>query len=383
MLTGLFWVSAAGLVYIYLGYPLLVRLLAMRPRPVAEQSGYRPRVSLLIAAYNEADDIAATLHNKIDQDYPPDRLEILVISDESDDGTDDIVASIAARAPCSIRLFRQSPRQGKTAGLNRLVTQANGEILLFSDANSLWASDAISHLVAPFADPSVGYASGKMVYTHRDGSLMGDGCSAYMKYENWLRRYETAIGSMVGVDGGIDAMRRSLYEPLRADQLPDFVQPLKVVEKGHRVVYQPRAILREAALEDAESEFSMRVRVSLRALWALKDMRHLLNPVRYGVFSLQLLSHKLLRYYAFIPLVALACLSLILAGQGGWYSAALWGQLGFYGLACLGHRRRARSHLPPLLGVPYYLVLLNAACYQAARAYWRGEKKVLWTPRRG
>lgn len=383
MLTGLFWISVALLVYIYLGYPLLVRVLALAGRPVTGENDYRPRVSVLIAAHNEAPDIAATLHNKLDQDYPRDRMEILVISDESEDGTDAIVESIARDSPCPVRLFRQAPRQGKTAGLNRLAEQASGELLLFSDANSQWDTGAIARLASQFADPTVGYVSGKMIYTHKDGSLMGDGCSAYMKYENWLRQHETAIGSMVGVDGGIDAMRKSLFEPLSPDQLPDFVQPLKVVEKGYRVVYQPEALLREPALEDAVSEFSMRVRVSLRALWALKDMRHLFNPLRYGLFSMQLLSHKLLRYYAFIPQLLLALLSLMLAGQGGWYEAALWGQLAFYSLAGLGHGIRDQAHLPVVLGVPYYFVLLNYACYQAARAFWRGEKKVLWNPRRG
>lgn len=383
MLTAMFWGAASGIFYIYLGYPLLVWLMARQKRPVVLHSGYRPRVSLLIAAYNEAADIEATLRNKIAQDYPHDRLEILVVSDESDDGTDALVEAVAATTAVPIRLFRQVPRQGKTAGLNSLVQHASGEILLFSDANSLWATDAITQLVKDFSDPQVGYVSGKMVYTHRDGSLMGDGCSAYMKYENWLRQQETAIGSMVGVDGGIDAMRRELYEPLAADQLPDFVQPLKVVEKGYRVVYQPDAVLKEPALEDPESEFSMRVRVSLRALWALKDMRHLLNPWRYGYFSLQLLSHKVLRYFAFIPLLLLAMTSVLLVGRGGVYALAFWGQLAFYSLAFAGHHRSAVGNLPAPLAIPYYFVLLNLACYQAASAFLRGEKKVIWNPRKG
>lgn len=383
MLSGTFWASAGLVIYIYLGYPLLAWLLAHNARPVNRQTGFRPRVSVLIAAYNEAADIEATLNNKIAQDYPHDRMEILVVSDASDDGTDAIVEKLAALAPVTIRLVRQVERQGKTAGLNRLAKQADGEILMFSDANSLWASDAITHLAADFADSHVGYVSGKMVYTQSDGSLMGDGCSAYMKYENWLRRQETAMGSMVGVDGGIDAMRRSLYEPLTSDQLPDFVQPLKVVEKGYRVVYQPAAVLREPALGDPHSEFSMRVRVSLRALWALKDMSHLLNPYQWGWYSVQLLSHKILRYLAFIPLLLLAVISLLLAGQGIFYSLALWAQLIFYTLAYVGHRRSQQQSLPAALAIPYYFVLLNLACFQATRAFMRGEKKVLWNPRKG
>jgi len=384
MLTFIFWASLALVLYIYVGYPLLVRLLALvSQKPVAARPDYQPRVSIVIAAYNEANDIADTLKNKMAQDYPVDKLEVLVVSDESEDGTDAIVEKLAKEAAISIRLFRQSPRQGKTAGLNLIVPESNGEIIIFSDANSQWAPDAVGKLVANFADDTVGYVTGKMVYTHADGSLMGDGCSAYMKYENWLRRYETDIGSVVGVDGGIDAMRKSLYEPLRPDQLPDFVQPLKVVEKGYRVIYEPNALLKEAALDDAESEFSMRVRVSLRALWALKDMRHLLNPFQYGIFALQLFSHKVLRYYAFIPLVILAFISVVLSDHGGWYSLAFWGQVAFYALACAGHSKREQGDLAFIFAVPYYFVLLNFACYKAARAFWRGEKKVIWNPRKG
>jgi cellulose synthase/poly-beta-1,6-N-acetylglucosamine synthase-like glycosyltransferase len=293
----LFWLSLALLFYIYFGYPLLAKVIAkIADREVQKSGSYEPTVSILIAAYNEANDIGATLRNKLALDYPTDKIEVLVISDESDDGTDDIVHEVAEDAAFPVRLFRQVPRQGKTSGLNTLVPEANGEIILFSDANSHWDTQALKQLCSNFADPAVGYVTGKMVYVNKDGSLVGDGCSAYMKYENWLREQETKIGSVVGVDGGIDAMRRALYKPLRADQLPDFVQPLKVVEQGYRVVYEPEALLKEEALSDGSSEFSMRVRVSLRALWALKDMKHLMNPARDPIFALQLISHKMLRY---------------------------------------------------------------------------------------
>ncbi|PAU81219.1 glycosyl transferase [Halovibrio salipaludis] len=385
MLEFLFWLSALLVAYIYTGYPALTWLLAqLRDRDVKADNHYQPTASILIAAYNEADCIAATLENKLAQDYPKDRLEILVISDESDDDTDAIVERIAKNADIPIRLFRQSPRQGKTAGLNTLAPEANGEVILFSDANSEWAPDAVRKLLRNFADPTVGYVTGKMVYTQADGALMGDGCSAYMKYENWIRAQETAMGSIVGVDGGIDAMRRSLYVPLSADQLPDFVQPLKVAEQGYRVVYEPEALLKEEALDDAESEFAMRVRVSLRAIWALYDMRQLLNPFTHGLYAFQLISHKVLRYGAFIPLAVLVLVSTILADAGGFYTLAFWAQVAFYGLACVGHRRQERNQsLPAVYGVPYYFTLLNFACYKAAAAFWRGEKKVIWNPRKG
>ncbi|KPQ01349.1 glycosyltransferase family 2 protein [Marinobacter sp. HL-58] len=385
MLVALFWLSLALLVYIYFGYPLLARMVAtLWPNPVRKNPEHQPKVSILIAAYNEAKDIEATLQNKLALDYPSDKLEILVISDESDDGTDAIVERVAASAPFPIRLFRQVPRQGKTAGLNTLIPEANGEIILFSDANSQWDTYAVSRLCSNLADPKVGYVTGKMVYVNEDGSLVGDGCSAYMKYENWLREQETLIGSVVGVDGGIDAMRKELYQPLRADQLPDFVQPLKVVEQGYRVVYEPEALLKEEALNDSDSEFSMRVRVSLRALWALKDMRHLMNPLRDPLYAWQLVSHKLLRYAAFIPLATLAAATLLLAPARGIYTLAFLGLVVFLALAWTGHKREAGGEsLSVIYSIPYYFMLLNVASCKACVAFLKGEKKVIWNPRKG
>ena len=380
----LFWFSFFLLFYIYFGYPLAIKAVAaVRPRPVHKLDDFQPKVSILIAAFNEAKDIEATLCNKLEQDYPKHLMEILVISDESDDGTDQIVETVAEGAPCPVYLYRQVPRQGKTAGLNTLYQHATGDILLFSDANSQWDPQALQKLVSNFSDPEVGYVTGKMVYVNKDGSLVGDGCSAYMKYENWLRYQETLVGSVVGVDGGIDAMRKSLYQPLRADQLPDFVQPLKVVEQGARVVYEPEALLKEEALSDSGSEFSMRVRVSLRALSALKDMAHVVNPVNHGLYALQLHSHKLLRYYAFIPLALLAITNTVLASDNTWYLLAFIGQAAFYLLAWCGHQQKDNPDLPPSIGISYYFVLLNTACLQAALAFARGEKKVIWDPRKG
>jgi glycosyltransferase involved in cell wall biosynthesis len=379
-----FWLSLLLVVYVYVGYPALVAVAALRPWVVRKDPGHLPAVSILIPAYNEAAHIERALRNKLALDYPADRLEIRVVSDASDDGTDDIVQRVAAVSSVPVLLHRQVPRRGKTAGINALVRQATGEILAFADANSLWAPDALRQLVANFADENVGYVTGKMVYTQADESVVGDGCSQYMRFENWLRERETAMGSIVGVDGGIDAMRRSLYRPPRDDQLPDFVQPLMVVEQGRRVIYDPAAILKEPVLEDSSSEFAMRVRVALRALWGLKDMAHLMNPLRYGLFALQLISHKLLRYLAFVPLVTLMVAHAALLTDGAFYALTGVAHAGFYLLAYLGHRRaQSGGEVPAWVAVPYYFVLLNLACAYAAAAFLRGERRTLWVPRKG
>jgi cellulose synthase/poly-beta-1,6-N-acetylglucosamine synthase-like glycosyltransferase len=383
----LFWFCAVLVVYIYLGYPILIKTIAKAKRAssnhVKKDESYQPSVSILIAAFNEEKDIANTLQNKIELDYPKDKFEIIVVSDESEDRTDAIVEKFAAESKVKITLVRQTPRAGKTSGLNLIVPQATGDILVFSDANSIYEEQALTKLVRNFADNTVGYVTGKMVYAHADGSLVGDGCSAYMKYENWMREHETQVGSIVGVDGGIDAMRKGLYETLGADQLPDFVQPLKVVEKGYRVVYEEEALLKEDALEDQGREYTMRVRVSLRALWALHDMRQLLNPLRFGLFSMQLISHKVLRYLAFIPIVVCLFLNIALFNESFVYLITLLVQVLFYAFAWLGKLNDSKEKVPVYFTLPYYFTLLNVACAHATWRYLKGEKQVIWKPRVG
>ncbi len=374
--------SLGWLAYTYLGYPFLLWLLAHRQRvdPVISDL---PTVTIITAAYDEAPGIGETVLNKLALEYPAERLQILIVSDGSEDGTDDVVNAIAAAHPGRVRLLRQEPRRGKTSALNLAVTHATGEILVFSDANSIYEPQALRELVRGFADPAVGYITGKMVYTNEDGSVNGDGCTAYMRYENLLRSWETVVGSVVGVDGGIDAVRRSLYRPMNADQLPDFVLPLRVVEQGYRVAYEPRAVLREPALADSSQEYRMRVRVSLRAIWALFELRHLFNPFRFPGFSWQLASHKLMRYLAFLPQLLVLVTNVALIDEGPLFRLLLAGQVLFYVLAAVGWSasRGGRSFAPATAA--YYLTLLNTACAHAFVRFVRGEKQVLWKPRAG
>lgn len=376
----IFWIATFLIVYIYVGYPLLLKLLPSHSSGIHITPLEAPEATVLIAAYNEAAHIESTLRNKLEQNYPADRLKVIVISDESTDGTDAIVERIAAE-DSRVSLLRQLPRQGKTSALNLAMHSVHSDILVFSDANSIYHPDAIHHLVEAFQDQSVGYVTGKMIYVTADGQVAGDGCSAYMKYENLLRRLETRVSSVVGVDGGIDAMRRELYQPMQPDQLPDFVQPLKVITQGKRVIYCEKALLNEETLEDDRKEFNMRVRVSLRAYWAMSDMRHLFNPKKYGVFSLQLISHKLLRYLAFFPLYVAFVSNGFITGNDPFYVFSFVVQLVFYSAAATAAISGRTQH--KLLRLPYYFCLINIASAIAFSRYLRGEKIVLWKPRGG
>jgi cellulose synthase/poly-beta-1,6-N-acetylglucosamine synthase-like glycosyltransferase len=376
----LFWLSVFMVIYIYLGYPLLITLLAALKKSRIRKTNLEPTVSIIISAYNEEDHIEKTIENKLLQDYPKEKLEIIVVSDGSSDGTDEIVQRYSDQG---VRLVRQEPRSGKTAAINRAVLLSTGEIVAFSDANSIWERYVIAKLVRNFSDPSVGYVTGRMVYTDPDGTVVGDGCSAYMKYENFLRVQESRVGSVVGVDGGVDAVRRTLYRAMSPDQLPDFVLPLRVVEQGYRVVYEPEAILKESALKSSGDEYRMRVRVSLRAFWALWDLRVLLDFRNWGLFAWQLWSHKVLRYLCFVFLAGAYLGNYLLWGIHPVYKAFFIVQNSCYIAAAFSPHLESRGYECTLLRFVHYFALLQAATAHAFVRFALGQKQVLWTPRKG
>lgn len=368
------------LFYVYIGYPFLALIFGRIANRKVRKSHYEPTVTILISAYNEEKWIEATIKNKLDLDYPRNKFEIIVVSDGSTDNTDFIVKKYQMEG---VRLLRQEPRQGKTAALNMAVNESHGEILVFSDANSIYKSDALKKIVQNFSDSKVGYVTGKMIYQNPDGSGIGDGCSTYMKYENFLRKMETNMGSIVGVDGGIDAVRRSLYKPMNPDQLPDFILPLKVIEQGHRVVYEQEAILIEPSLQATEDEYRMRVRVSLRALWALKDMRQLLSIGKFKLFAWQLWSHKVLRYGCFIFLVAAYIANFFLWNEHASYKLLFILQTVTYGIFTLQLLFGNNDYRSKILRLIHYFILLNIASAHASIKFLLGKKQVLWTPRKG
>lgn len=378
-----FWISLIVLFYIYFGYPIFAFILTWVWGLNIYKADIEPRVSVLIAAFNEEKDIERTILNKLSQDYPKSCLEIIIVSDGSDDRTDELIQNISKSNEMQIRFFRQEPRQGKTQALNMAVPYATGDILVFSDANSIYDSNAIRRLVRSFADSSVGYVTGQMIYTNSERSGIGEGSGTYMKYEHLLRIIETKLYSVVGVNGGIDAVRRELYTVMRSDQLPDLVLPLNVVEKGWRVVYEPSAKLYEPALTGVDKEFRMRVRVSLRAFWALYDKKNLLNPFRSPLFAWQLLSHKVLRYGAFVPLISLFICSALMRNINFFYKGFFIAQILFYGFSLLGHWLNRFYNVSSRLLIPYYFSVLNIACAIAFWKFLNGQKMVVWKPRQG
>ena len=374
-----FWLSIFFIVYPNIIYPSFVYLIGLiRPRPVKRRS-WLPSVTVLIPAYNEAQHIAATIQNKLEQDYPSEWLEIIVISDGSTDGTDDIVREFSSQ---NVRLIRREQREGKAAALNEAARYASGEILVFSDANSLFAPDAIRRMTENFADPEVGYVTGNLTYKIRSDGIAGNGCSAYMKYENALRRLETRAGSIIGVNGGVDAIRRELYRDVPRQLITDFVLPLHVISTKHRVVYDERVHSSEVANSELGSEFRMRTRVSLRALRGIAYMHRLCNPVNYPWIAFSLISHKVMRYFGFLflPIVFLTNLMLVSTSV---YAALFIAQVIVYLLAIVGWRKDLSEPFRKLTLIPAYFLISNAAFTVAAIKFLQGETMATWQPRAG
>ena len=310
MSDALIWpllVSVAAIFYVYAGYIVLLRVLV---RILGERVIYvapiTPSVTLLISAYNEAAVIRKKLENALDLDYPHDLLEIVVVSDASDDGTDEIVEEYAPRG---VRLFRQAERRGKTEGLNAVMPTVRTDVVVFSDANAMYSRDALLMLVRNFADGDVGCVTGEAQYVPHGDAVADVGERLYWGYEMQIKRLETSLGSMVGGDGAIYAIRTPLWRTLPPNAINDFMNPLQIVAAGWRATYEPMATCLEETAGDTRAEYKRRVRIVSRSWRAVLHTPQVLNPFRVGIFAWSILSHKVLRWFSgFFAVTALVCI---------------------------------------------------------------------------
>lgn len=385
MIARLFWFCVGSIAYVYAGYPALLALLARtRPRPKPYPAA-TPSVTLLIAAYNEQAVIGEKLENTLALDYPADRLQIIVAADGSDDGTPDLVRAFAGRG---VELSYSPPRRGKMAAINRAMAQGRGEIVVFSDANNLYASDALRELTAPFADPTVGAVSGAKQILKGDGAL-GESEGMYWKYESFIKEQETRLGCCTGVAGEIFALRRDLWE-LAPDGIinDDFYLAMRLVRRGYNVVYAPNARSAERVAPTVQDEVARRARIIAGRYQAIALAPQLL-PFRRPLIIWEVVSHKFMR-----PLVPLAMVGALLTnlvavarpsrrdGLWGLGAPTHWVMLGlqasFYTLAWLGNRVERDGKWGKLLYLPTFLVNSNGAAVIGLYRFLRGRQTTLW-----
>jgi cellulose synthase/poly-beta-1,6-N-acetylglucosamine synthase-like glycosyltransferase len=374
MAAAVFWAAIAVVVYVYVGYPGLIFLLArLRPRPVRKAARHEPAVSFVVAAYNEAPVIAAKLANTLALDYPRGRLEVIVASDGSTDATEDVVRrEFGGR----VKLVAMGGRHGKTIAQNRAVEAAAGEIVVFSDATTVYRADSLRALVSNFADPDVGCVTGTVAYGTESDAAVDKGRAAYWNYESFLRRNESLFSSVLGASGCVYALRRRLYTPLEADVISDVAQAIRTVEQGYRAVVEDAAVVFEPTeSRSIREELQRRARVITRGLRVKFRLRRFF--FRHPWFLVQVLSHRILRWAVpFFLIVALGA-NLFLLGDP-LYRALFAGQLALYGIAALAYVLERRNVRPPGFVIPLYFCVVNLAPLLAVRALLRGEKQVTW-----
>jgi cellulose synthase/poly-beta-1,6-N-acetylglucosamine synthase-like glycosyltransferase len=334
----------------------------------------------VISAHNEAASIGAKLENLLSLDYPDDRLEVVIASDGSDDGTDELVRGYAERG---VRLLSLA-RVGKAAALNAAVAEAGGEILVFSDANSIYAPDALRALVRPFADRSIGGVAGDQRYLARDGAdAIASGEQRYWDLDRLLKAAESRAGSTISATGAIYAVRRSLFRAVPSGVTDDFFTSTGAIAQGYRLVFAADAVAYEPVAKTSEVEWGRKVRVMTRGLRGVLVRRELLDSRRHGFYAVQLLTHKLLRRTMIFPLALAAGTSPLLWHRGRIYRAATLAQATLYGLAAGGMLLRGRPlGRRKVFMLPAFFCFVNAASFGAVWNVVRGRRIDRWEPQR-
>jgi len=362
--------SAAWVVFTYVGYPVLLWLLATLSPRVVRQGDVAPPISIVITVHDGAAELPRKLEDTLALSYPGSK-EIIVSSDGSTDETEDIVRSFAERG---VRLVTSPERAGKEAGQARAIAVAEGEILVFTDGRTRLAPDALIELAKPFADPSVGSVSSE------DDVEGGGGEGAYVRYEMALRRLENRATSLVGLSGSCFAVRRELAQPWPADLASDFRTALETAKRGYRAVSQPTALAAFETLDDPAREWERKVRTVRRGIAVLSHHRALLSP-RYGRVAFSVWGHKVARFTSPFALVAM----LVASGVGALNSGA-WAA--FFALQVATIVGSALALVSPavarisVLRLGGFFLLVNVSMLQAWLHHLRGERAVTWTPTR-
>lgn len=380
----LLWLSLGCIVYTYVVYPLLLIAISSarqvrsdwqmlsrgRTRRVAEP-GELPRVAVLVAAFNEERHIAQRVRNLLEQDYPADRLRIYVGSDASGDRTDEIVRTMACER---LRFVPFADRRGKASIINDLAAMADEDVLVLTDANTLFRENAVRQLVRHFESPEVGCVCGELRLLGAGGENQDH---IYWRYERLLKFFESRIGALLGANGGVYALRRRDYAPIPPGTIvDDFWISMQVVERGYRCVYDPEAVATEGTPERIGDEFWRRVRIGMGNYQAFRRFFGLLDP-RRGALAFTFLSHKCLRWFApHFMVLALAC-NVALIGEGG-YAALLAGHVAFYACAWIGWWYARSGVAPRPLRVPLFFVSMNLALLVGSWKYITARSTGVW-----
>lgn len=380
----LFWITCGLTIFPYVIYPLVLRVLrnnASLPKS-AEALAFEdsPSVTIIVSARNEAGVIEEKIRNALALDYPSDLLNVLVVSDSSTDETDAIVRSFS-ESTSQVKLLAIEERRGKTAGLNKAMEQVETDLVVFTDANAMFETNALRELVAPFRDAVVGYVVGAQKYTQAEGQTAGENEGLYWRFELALKKAESDFYSVVGGDGAIYAIRRELFSPLADEDINDFVNPLQIILKGKRGVFRAQAIAYEDPANSFDKEFNRKRRIVCRSWGAL--LRYGANSEMLSLpkFAFMVISHKVLRWFSMVWIVSAVVLNMmILVTQPSvLYLLTATLILGSMILAILGRAKAAtQTEVRSIFAIPYYFYMANIAASLGVLDYARGNRYVVW-----
>lgn len=371
MAVWLFWISIGLVAASYFGYPVIIAMLAGVFKKTHEKKDIEPYVTLVIPAHNEEKVITDKLNNAISLDYPPDKLEILLILDGCIDRTKEITEGFS---DFRIKIIEQNPRKGKMAALNLAVPQAKGDIIIFTDANSLYENDAIRKLVRNFSDERIGCACGELKYQNK--SLVGEGEDLYWKYEKFIKTKESQLRSLLVVNGSIYAIRKKLFEPVEDTLADDFVVPMVIAKKGYGLVYEPEAITLEKTAGSTKEGVNQKSRIiaqGLKASFAIGAVILSSGPLRL----FQFIFHKFVRWFVPLFLVIIFVTNIFLADRA-FYGAAFIAQLLFYLFALVGYLLEEKNIKIKVLKVPLYFCVVNLASAIGIFRFLTGGIKSTW-----
>jgi len=380
-----FWLSLFIVFYTFLGYGILlyflikIRRAIKGKRPVPEVPfNELPSCTLVIAAYNEEGFIREKIANTLQLNYPANKLDLLFVTDGSNDRTPDIIAEFP-----QIKFLHKPERSGKIAAVHRAVEQVNTEVIVFTDANTFLNKDALINICRHYADPKVGAVAGEkrvMAGEEADASAAGEGF--YWKYESTLKKWDSELYSVVGAAGELFSVRKELYEPVSKDAiLDDFIISMLIAEKGYRIIYEPEAYASETASADVSEELKRKVRIAAGGIQSIIWLKSLFNIFKYGTLSFQYVSHRVLRWTITPFLLILAfILNIFIALQPGEliFQLLLIGQILFYLMAFVGYLFEKKHLRIKILFIPYYFCVMNYAVLAGIIRYFRKQQSAVW-----
>lgn len=380
MLASLFWLLLILSMYSYFLYPLCLKLLTTfsSQSKAGTSHNYDEAnqlfFSLIITAYNEKNRINEKLLNALAIEFDPDRFEIIVTSDNSDDGTDDIVREFSTKG---IQLVRAEERLGKENAQRCAIDVARGDILVFSDVATQIPEDALLKLEKYFEDEKIGAVSSEDRFISQEGNIAGEG--AYVKYEMWLRQQESKLAGLVGLSGSFFAARKEVCQQWDIHSPSDFNTALNCAQLGFRAVTAPDVLGYYQDLKDSSKEYARKIRTVIRGMTALQRHPEVLNPFRFGLFTFQVISHKLMRWLVPWFLIALLLVNSMLFQAGGIYSFILIIQILFYSLALSAHYKEDLLRIASIKLI-YFFVQVNLALFDASCQFLAGKRMSIWQP---